>query len=129
MSILIKKNFGGKIYFYLLKMRSVFLKTGNPIFSIKLGQRLPKSVSQHHVKNSRFLFSYFLKKDDWPKAADSPLLYVEYITFLQHDKEKHDNRGRTPLMLSVTLGYRESAVVLLHHEANVYTENTQGWSG
>ncbi|XP_043282604.1 ankyrin repeat domain-containing protein 13D isoform X2 [Venturia canescens] len=57
--------------------------------------------------------------------------YVELdkeLSTNQHDKEKHDNRGRTPLMLSVTLGYRESAVVLLNHEANVYTENTQGWS-
>lgn len=32
-------------------------------------------------------------------------------------------------MLAVTLGYKESLEVLLHHEANVYTENTQGWSG
>ncbi|CAG5089483.1 Similar to Ankrd13d: Ankyrin repeat domain-containing protein 13D (Mus musculus) [Cotesia congregata] len=46
----------------------------------------------------------------------------------QHDKEKHDNRGRSPLMLAVTLGYKESVEVLLNHEANVYTENTQGWS-
>ncbi|XP_033208375.1 ankyrin repeat domain-containing protein 13D isoform X2 [Belonocnema kinseyi] len=45
-----------------------------------------------------------------------------------HDIEKHDNRGRTPLMLAVTLGYMDSAVVLLQHEANVNTENTQGWS-
>lgn len=47
----------------------------------------------------------------------------------QHDIEKHDNRGRTPLMLAVTLGHTDSAAVLLHHEANVNTENTQGWSG
>ncbi|XP_008559506.1 ankyrin repeat domain-containing protein 13D [Microplitis demolitor] len=46
----------------------------------------------------------------------------------QHDKEKHDARGRSPLMLAVTLGYKESVEVLLNHEANVYTENTQGWS-
>ncbi|XP_070169807.1 ankyrin repeat domain-containing protein 13D isoform X1 [Polyergus mexicanus] len=46
----------------------------------------------------------------------------------QHDIEKHDNRGRTPLMLAVTLGHADSAVVLLQHEANVNTENTQGWS-
>ncbi|KAK0174482.1 hypothetical protein PV327_010245 [Microctonus hyperodae] len=44
------------------------------------------------------------------------------------EKEKHDNRGRSPLMLAVTLGYKESVEVLLRHEANVYTENTQGWS-
>ncbi|XP_015586307.1 ankyrin repeat domain-containing protein 13D isoform X2 [Cephus cinctus] len=46
----------------------------------------------------------------------------------QHDKEKSDNRGRTPLMLAVTLGHVESARTLLHHQANVNTENTQGWS-
>lgn len=43
--------------------------------------------------------------------------------------ELHDNRGRTPLMLAVTLGHTDSAIVLLQHEANVNTENTQGWSG
>lgn len=32
-------------------------------------------------------------------------------------------------MLAVTLGHSDSAVVLLQHEANVNTENTQGWSG
>jgi len=32
-------------------------------------------------------------------------------------------------MLAVTLGHTDSAVVLLQHEANVNTENTQGWTG
>lgn len=32
-------------------------------------------------------------------------------------------------MLAVTLGHSDSAVILLQHEANVNTENTQGWSG
>ncbi|XP_047354119.1 ankyrin repeat domain-containing protein 13D isoform X2 [Vespa velutina] len=57
--------------------------------------------------------------------------YVELAKELStnsHDIEKHDTRGRTPLMLAVTLGYTDCAVVLLHHEANVNTENTQGWS-
>ncbi|XP_076626210.1 ankyrin repeat domain-containing protein 13D isoform X3 [Colletes latitarsis] len=45
-----------------------------------------------------------------------------------HDIEKHDNRGRTPLMLAVTLGNINCVEVLLQHEANVNTENTQGWS-
>ncbi|EFN61909.1 Ankyrin repeat domain-containing protein 13B [Camponotus floridanus] len=57
--------------------------------------------------------------------------YVELdkeLSTNQHDIEKHDNRGRTPLMLAVTLGHADSAVVLLQHEANVNTENTQGWS-
>lgn len=48
---------------------------------------------------------------------------------MQHDIEKHDNRGRTPLMLAVTLSHSESVGALLQHEANVNTENTQGWTG
>ena len=62
--ILIKKNFVQKIYFCILKMKSFFFKKRNPIFSIKLGYRLPKSFSQLHVKISRFFLSYFLKKDE-----------------------------------------------------------------
>ncbi|XP_063984442.1 ankyrin repeat domain-containing protein 13D isoform X2 [Diachasmimorpha longicaudata] len=46
----------------------------------------------------------------------------------QHNKEQHDNRGRTPLMLAVTLGYKESIQVLLDNDVNVYTENKDGWS-
>ena len=53
-------------------MRSIFLTKGNPMFSIKFEQRLPKSFSQLHVKNSRFFLPYFLKKDDWPKAYANP---------------------------------------------------------
>ena len=74
MPISIERNFEQKIYFRLLEMRSFFLKKGNPIFSIKLKQRLPKSFSQLHVKNSRFFLSFFLKKDDWPKAYADPRL-------------------------------------------------------
>ncbi|XP_015177619.1 PREDICTED: ankyrin repeat domain-containing protein 13D isoform X1 [Polistes dominula] len=57
--------------------------------------------------------------------------YVELAKELStnpHEIEKHDTRGRTPLMLAVTLGHTDCAVVLLHHEANVNTENTQGWT-
>ena len=53
-----------------------FFKKENPIFSIKLGQKLPQSFSQLHVKNSRFFRSYVLKKNNWPKAADFPLLKI-----------------------------------------------------
>lgn len=49
--------------------------------------------------------------------------------FLKHDLEKKDNRGRTPLMLAVTLGYLESSRVLLNCEANVSCENSDGWTG
>ncbi|OAD60198.1 Ankyrin repeat domain-containing protein 13B [Eufriesea mexicana] len=52
----------------------------------------------------------------------------EELSTKLHDIEKVDNRGRTPLMLAVTLGYIESVGVLLQHEANVNTENTQGWT-
>ncbi|XP_067009324.1 ankyrin repeat domain-containing protein 13D-like [Anabrus simplex] len=45
-----------------------------------------------------------------------------------HDKEKHDTRGRTPLMLAVTLGHVESTRVLLEHKSNVHAENREGWS-
>ena len=51
-----------------------FLKKGNLIFPIKLGQRLPKSFSELHVKNSRLFLSYFLEKNDWPKAYTGPRL-------------------------------------------------------
>ena len=65
-------------------MRFVFfLMNGNPIFSIKLGQRLLKPFSQLHVKNSRFFLLYFLKKDDWPKGYAGPRLptlpYIDLI--------------------------------------------------
>ena len=53
--ILTEKNFEQKIYFCLLKIKSIFFKEG-------------KSFSELHVKNSRFFLSYFLKKDDWLKA-------------------------------------------------------------
>jgi deoxyadenosine/deoxycytidine kinase len=46
----------------------------------------------------------------------------------EHDKEKLDNRGRTPLMLAVTLGHLESARTLLNNEANVNCENSHGWT-
>ena len=43
-------------------MNSIFLQRGNPIYSIKLGQGLPKLFSELHVKNVRFFLSYFSKK-------------------------------------------------------------------
>ncbi|XP_044760632.1 ankyrin repeat domain-containing protein 13D isoform X1 [Coccinella septempunctata] len=46
----------------------------------------------------------------------------------QHDKEKKDARGRTPLMLAVTLGHLESVRILLNNEANVNVENSEGWT-
>ena len=85
--ILIEKNFEQKIYFCLLKMKPFFLKKGIPIFSIKLGQRLPKSFSQLYVKNLRFFLSYFLKKDDRPKAIWRwSIFFVEFFTVLKFFK-------------------------------------------
>jgi ankyrin repeat protein len=52
-----------------------------------------------------------------------------FYNFFQHDKEKPDARGRTPLMLAVTLGHLESARTLLQHATNVNTENREGWTG
>ena len=72
--ILVEKNFQQKITFVSWKWGPFFVKNGNLIFSTKLGQRLPKSCSQLHVKNSRFFHSYFLKKDDWPEAYAGPRL-------------------------------------------------------
>ena len=57
-------------------MRCFFSKKWYAFFFIKLGQRLSKSFSQLHVKNSRFFLSYFSKKDDWPKAYASPKLPI-----------------------------------------------------
>lgn len=51
------------------------------------------------------------------------------LTKKQYNKEEKDNRGRTPLMLAVTLGHLESARTLLNDEANVNCENTDGWNG
>ncbi|XP_054852433.1 ankyrin repeat domain-containing protein 13A isoform X2 [Eublepharis macularius] len=44
------------------------------------------------------------------------------------DVEQRDPRGRTALHLAVSLGYIESASVLLRHKADVTKENTSGWT-
>ena len=46
----------------------------------------------------------------------------------KYDKEKVDCRGRTPLMLAVTLGHLESVKVLVEHFTNVNAENNEGWT-
>ena len=54
--ILIEETLNKKFTFVSWKW-GLFLLEGNPIFSIKLGQRLPKSFLQLYVKNSRFFLS------------------------------------------------------------------------
>ncbi|NXU42162.1 AN13A protein, partial [Drymodes brunneopygia] len=44
------------------------------------------------------------------------------------DVDQQDPRGRTLLHLAVSLGYIESAKVLLQHKADVTKENAQGWT-
>jgi len=46
----------------------------------------------------------------------------------QENIEKKDVRGRSPLMLAVTLGHLEVARLLMEHGANVNTENSEGWT-
>lgn len=55
-------------------------------------------------------------------------LEQELIDRLDHDKEKKDPRGRTPLMLAVTLGHVESVRILLSYDANVNCESSDGWT-
>lgn len=43
--------------------------------------------------------------------------------------EKKDVRGRTPLMLAITLGRLEMTQELIRHGTNVNTENKDGWTG
>ena len=62
MPMLIEKNWTKNVLLSL-ENEVFFLKKVNPIFSIKLGQRLPKSFSQLHVKNSKFFLSFFKKKN------------------------------------------------------------------
>ena len=70
--ILIEKNLEQKMYFCLLKIRPIFFLKGNPIFSIKLEQRLAKSFFQLHVKSSRFFLSYLKKKMIGPRLPILP---------------------------------------------------------
>ncbi|GBN40890.1 Ankyrin repeat domain-containing protein 13D [Araneus ventricosus] len=51
-----------------------------------------------------------------------------FIFSLDHDVEKKDPRGRTPLLLAVTLGRLECTRILLKYNANVNVENKEGFS-
>lgn len=52
----------------------------------------------------------------------------ELLAKKHYEIEELDPRGRTPLMLSVTLGHLESTRVLLKHNANVNVINKGGWT-
>ena len=71
------------------KIRSIFFKEGNSIFSIKLGRRLPKSFSQLPVKNSRFFLSYFSEKNYWPKAYAGSRLRLSPTAVIKKKKNGH----------------------------------------
>uniref|UniRef100_A0A069DZB8 Putative ankyrin repeat protein n=1 Tax=Panstrongylus megistus TaxID=65343 RepID=A0A069DZB8_9HEMI len=46
----------------------------------------------------------------------------------QEELEKKDVRGRSPLMLAVTLGHLEASKLLMEFGANVNMENKDGWT-
>ena len=48
---------------------------------------------------------------------------------LQHDKEKQDRRGRTPLHFAVSLGYADCVKVLLRSGCDANALNAGGWNG
>ncbi|XP_019761053.1 ankyrin repeat domain-containing protein 13D isoform X2 [Dendroctonus ponderosae] len=73
----------------------------------------------------------FIKKEyplHWLVWKNEFKLLEKALKENKSDKEKADNRGRTPLMLAVTLGHLESTRSLLNHEANVNCENKNGWN-
>lgn len=50
------------------------------------------------------------------------------VDITEEELEKKDCRGRSPLMLAVTLGHLESSRLLIGSGANVNTENPEGWT-
>ncbi|XP_013784163.1 ankyrin repeat domain-containing protein 13D-like [Limulus polyphemus] len=52
----------------------------------------------------------------------------EELTKNEYDIGKRDPRGRTPLMLAVTLGHLESTRVLLRHNADISVEDKDGFT-
>ena len=82
---------------------------------------------------------YYRKMRQKDVAVKFPLHYYVWkndSTGLQSIIEDHldqveafDPRGRTPLMLAVTLEQLETSRVLLGHGASVNVENRDGWTG
>ena len=98
LTILIEKSFEQKITFVSWKWGLFFLKKGNSIFSIKLGQRLLESFSQFYVKNLTFCLSYFLKKTIWTKVyAGLRLPTLPYIFPLYLDDIVNQRHTKIPI--------------------------------
>lgn len=53
----------------------------------------------------------------------------QLVEILQHELEKLDPRGRTPLHLAISLGHMECAKVLLRNKAAANKENAGFWTG
>ncbi|KAL7638255.1 UNVERIFIED_CONTAM: hypothetical protein RMT77_010819 [Armadillidium vulgare] len=53
---------------------------------------------------------------------------LEVLEKKSNNLEEHDPRGRTPLMLAVTLGHLECVRLLLRHGCCVTVENKDGWT-
>lgn len=83
-----------------------------------------------------------MQREEANIAREFPLHYLVWTknivalrTSLQPDNvnfqhlEQLDPRGRTPLMLAVTLENLDCAILLLENGANVNVENKEGWTG
>lgn len=57
------------------------------------------------------------------------LAFFTVSKLLQESLEKLDPRGRTPLLLAVSMGHRECAEILLKNGADPTVESKQYWSG
>ncbi|XP_017780401.1 PREDICTED: ankyrin repeat domain-containing protein 13D isoform X2 [Nicrophorus vespilloides] len=77
-------------------------------------------VTAEFIK-SEYPLHWFVWYNDFTKLEEE--LHINAF-----ELESRDNRGRTPLMLAVTLGHLEVVRVLLNHHANVNCENPDGWT-
>lgn len=64
----------------------------------------------------------------WLVWNDEHTKLDEELQKIDVDRERRDPRGRTPLLLAVTLGHTAAARVLLRHNCNVNADNAAGWN-